>query len=62
MWKSLSLFMLVIALGCGAPKDNKTENEWIKLFNGKDLNDWIVKVHHHEPAITSEILSGLKTG
>jgi hypothetical protein len=22
--------------------------EWNSLFNGKDLNDWIVKIHHHE--------------
>lgn len=22
--------------------------EWQYLFNGKDLNDWIVKIHHHE--------------
>ena len=48
MWKSLSLFMMAFALGCGAPKETKTENEWIKIFNGKDLNDWIVKVNHHE--------------
>ena len=24
------------------------EEEWIQLFNGKDINDWIVKIHHHE--------------
>ncbi|MHA6248741.1 3-keto-disaccharide hydrolase [Pontibacter sp. CAU 1760] len=23
-------------------------NEWQSLFNGKDLDDWIVKIHHHE--------------
>lgn len=22
--------------------------EWVPLFNGKDINDWIVKIHHHE--------------
>lgn len=22
--------------------------EWTPLFNGKDINDWIVKIHHHE--------------
>jgi hypothetical protein len=21
--------------------------EWIKLFNGKDINDWIAKINHH---------------
>jgi len=24
------------------------KEHWIKLFNGKDLTDWIVKIHHHE--------------
>ncbi len=23
------------------------QGEWIQLFNGKDINDWIVKLHHH---------------
>ena len=23
------------------------EGEWIQLFNGRDLNDWIVKINHH---------------
>ncbi len=23
------------------------EGEWIQLFNGKDINDWIVKLNHH---------------
>jgi hypothetical protein len=41
----------VVLIGCGAPKDSKTESEWISLFNGKDLNDWIVKVHHHEVGV-----------
>ncbi len=27
-------------------KDAK-EGEWIQLFNGLDLNDWIVKINHH---------------
>ena len=27
---------------------NKDKKEWIQLFNGKDINDWIVKIHHHE--------------
>lgn len=30
-----------------AQKKAKDE-DWIQLFNGEDLNDWIVKIHHHE--------------
>jgi hypothetical protein len=28
------------------PKEQK--EEWVSIFNDKDLNDWIVKIHHHE--------------
>ena len=24
------------------------EAEWVSHFNGKDIEDWIVKIHHHE--------------
>src|SRR5690349_4718681 len=24
------------------------EKPWIKLFNEKDLNDWIIKIHHYD--------------
>lgn len=36
---------------CGAPKKAETENNWIQLFNGHDLDDWIVKVNHHDPGV-----------
>lgn len=26
----------------------KATGEWMSLFNGKDINDWLVKIHHHE--------------
>jgi hypothetical protein len=43
--------VLLSAISC-SPTALKTtfkqENEWQTLFNGKDLNDWIVKIHHHE--------------
>ncbi len=28
-------------------KEKETTKEWIQLFNGKDLNDWVVKVNGH---------------
>ncbi|WPP50712.1 3-keto-disaccharide hydrolase [Catalinimonas niigatensis] len=27
------------------------EEAWIPIFNGKDIEDWIVKVHHHEAGV-----------
>ncbi|WP_230680199.1 3-keto-disaccharide hydrolase [Pontibacter rufus] len=28
-------------------KEKRQESEWQTLFNGKDIDDWIVKIHHH---------------
>ena len=43
----LTLCMLLL-ISCYSIKKNSIKNEWIQLFNGKDINDWIVKIHHHE--------------
>lgn len=37
--------MMMIALGCA--QNNPQEEAWISLFNGKDLNDWQVKISGH---------------
>ena len=26
----------------------KEKEDWINLFNGKDIKNWTVKIHHHE--------------
>lgn len=40
-------FVLIILMGaCVSTQDRK--EEWVALFNGTDLDDWIVKIHHHE--------------
>lgn len=46
----ISIFLLVFA-ACGSQKETASEDEWVKLFNGKDLNDWIVKIHHHDVGV-----------
>lgn len=33
---------------CASIKQDENQEEWQTLFNGKDINDWIVKIHHHE--------------
>jgi len=52
--KLTGLLMLACILGCRHPDASPTthvpvarEGEWMQLFNGKDLNDWIVKLNHH---------------
>lgn len=32
----------------GCASDGAEKQNWISLFNGKDINDWIVKINHHE--------------
>jgi hypothetical protein len=51
MKKNNLLFaMLLATLACSNPKSD-SKGVWIDLFNGRDLNDWIVKIHHHEVGI-----------
>ena len=41
------LFSIFIFTRDAAKKDNHSpanESEWIQLFNGKDLNDWTIKI------------------
>lgn len=31
--------------------DNAQQEAWIPIFNGQDIEDWIVKIHHHEAGV-----------
>src|SRR5688572_20521012 len=37
--------MILLLTSCSK---EKSQGEWIKLSDRSDLNDWIVKIHHHE--------------
>lgn len=39
---------LIFVLNFYHSKAQTTDEDWQVLFNGEDLNDWIVKIHHHE--------------
>lgn len=45
-------YVLTMALTCSLtsfkPVDPAPKPRWIQLFNGKDIKDWMVKIHHHE--------------
>ena len=49
---SAAILVLVTIITACSPKTAKVKqslsNGWISLFNGNDLNDWFVKIHHHE--------------
>ncbi|MEX0771402.1 MAG: DUF1080 domain-containing protein [Balneolaceae bacterium] len=50
--KKLKNFLLpvlvLILVSCGSNSRTGDQQDWQVLFNGRDLNDWIVKIHHHE--------------
>lgn len=43
--------IVLFLVACSSSKKSETQNEWIQLFNGHDIADWIVKVHHHDPGV-----------
>lgn len=47
----LLVFFCFILLSCNSSKESSKSDEWIQLFNGKDIDDWIVKVHHHDVGV-----------
>jgi len=46
------LFFLLTLAGCGVKKSSEQE-DWISLFNGRDLANWTVKIHHHEVGVNA---------
>lgn len=51
--KTCYIFLLAscLLLGCSGAKQlsgNNADKGWKTLFNGKDINDWTVKINHHE--------------
>lgn len=41
-------FLLAFSESCHAPQKAQANKKWISLFNGKDINDWMVKIQHHD--------------
>ncbi len=53
MFKNYFLLMASICIcqlftSCTFQSSKEHGSDWISLFNGKDLEDWIVKINHHE--------------
>lgn len=44
MKTTLSIAAIICVIGCTP----KAKEDWTPLFNGKDLQGWIVKIHHHD--------------
>ncbi len=39
--------ILLTVINCKEKVTSNTSKEWVKLFNGKDLDDWVVKIKGH---------------
>lgn len=48
--KKLGYFLLASVLwSCSVSRNTNHQSEkWTSLFNGKDIKDWNVKIHHHD--------------
>lgn len=38
----------VFTLACHTTQKTTAGKQWVSLFNGKDINDWMVKIQHHD--------------
>ena len=45
---NIAILFAILFVQCNSTKQSKSEEKWVELFNGKDINDWVVKIHHHE--------------
>jgi hypothetical protein len=50
----LLYFILAVSTGCTSKQFDTAEvKEWLSLFNGKDLSDWVIKMNHYDVGIDS---------
>ena len=45
------LVFVGLSLVPATAQDAASREDWVALFNGKDLSDWIVKIRRHEPGV-----------
>ncbi|MGH9386285.1 MAG: DUF1080 domain-containing protein, partial [Vicinamibacterales bacterium] len=38
----------ILALSAATRQNDPHQKEWLQLFNGRDLNDWVIKFAHHD--------------
>ena len=57
--------LVLLLISAAATAQPAEEQDWIQLFNGRDLDNWIVKIRGHEPganfAGTFRVEDGLMT-
>jgi len=59
----LITIIMIIMAACGTKTGSKaTKEEWIQLFNGKDLNDWDIKIKGYELNNNYKNIFGVEDG
>lgn len=54
MIRTFAISMLVLfSIAACKPKEASAQEEWIQLFNGKDLTNWTAKIHHHDGGVNA---------
>jgi len=48
IFTALLTTIVLLSVACHPPQKAAAESQWISLFNGKDINDWMVKIQHHD--------------
>src|SRR5687768_1950832 len=51
LFAAIALVFLCARYVPATVQDAASREDWISLFNGKDLSDWIVKIRRHEPGV-----------
>src|SRR5690242_8936373 len=49
MKQQFCVFVLICVATSAFSQKNKSKEEWISLFNHKDLSNWTIKITDHEP-------------
>ena len=45
---AFAAFAMTAAAAPYAQQDDTSRKEWLQLFNGRDLNDWVIKFARHD--------------
>jgi hypothetical protein len=48
---SVGLALLLMCGSLATAQNDPNKEDWIQLFTGKDLQNWIVKISHYEPGV-----------
>jgi hypothetical protein len=54
------LFLLLAFLVSRCDTSQQKKQDWIELFNGKDLNDWVVKINHYDLGVNFDSTFSVK--